>query len=193
MSVARRIANLFRRSQVDREIAEELQAHIEMRTDDNLAAGMTPDEARRDALLRFGNPATMKETTTGADTALWLESLWADLRYALRQLRKSPGFALVSVLALSLGIGAASAIFSVIDTILLRPLPFAHQDRLVAPFMKSRSGSSLPASYLSYLDERAQLATFDALAGYSTFDRVNLEGPSGPVSLPAVRTTDNFF
>jgi len=122
-----------------------------------------------------------------------MNSFLQDLRFALRQLRRSPGFALIVVLALSLGIGAASAIFSVIDTILLRPLPFAHQERLVSPFMKSRSGGSLPSSYLSYLDERSQLRTFQAIAGYSTFGRINLEAPSGPVSLRAVKTTDNFF
>jgi predicted permease len=122
-----------------------------------------------------------------------MNSLLQDLRFALRQLRRSPGFALIVVLALSLGIGAASAIFSVVETILLRPLPFAHQERLVSPFMKSRSGGSLPSSYLSYLDERSQLRTFQVLAGYSTFDRMNLEGTSEPISLRAVKTTDNFF
>ena len=122
-----------------------------------------------------------------------MNTLLQDLRYALRQLRHSPGFAMIVVLALSLGIGAATAIFSVVDTMLLRPLPFAHQDRLVSPFMKSRSGGSMPSSYLSYLDERSQLRTFQALAGYSTFGRLNVEGPSGPISLRTVKTTDNFF
>jgi len=122
-----------------------------------------------------------------------MNSFLQDLRFTLRQLRRSPGFAMIVVLALSLGIGAASAIFSVVDTILLRPLPFAHQERLVSPFMKSRSGGSLPSSYLSYLDERSQLRTFQVLAGYSTFDRMNLEGSTGPISLRTVKTTDNFF
>ncbi len=108
-------------------------------------------------------------------------------------MRKSPGFAIVAVLALSLGIGAASAIFSVVDAVLLRPLPFANQSRLVAPQMKSRTGGSLPASWLSYLDMKAQLQSFEALAGYNTFTRINLEAPTGPVSLRAVKATDNFF
>jgi predicted permease len=193
MSLSRRIANLFSRTKVEREIENELASHIEMRIEDNLAAGMSAEEARRDALLRFGNPVVVKEEATAADAALFLESIWTDVRYALRQLGKSPGFAVVAVLALSTGIGAASAIFSVVDAVLLRPLPFAHQDRLVFPFMKSRNGGSLPSSYLSYVDERAQLRSFDAMAGYSTFDRINLEGPTGTASLPAVKTTDNFF
>jgi hypothetical protein len=115
------------------------------------------------------------------------------VRFAARQLVKSPGFAIVVILALSMGIGAASAIFSVLDAVLLRPLPFDHQERLVYSFMKSRQGGSLPSSVLSYYDERAQLKTFDALAGYSTLNRINLEMPTGAVSLPAVKTTDNFF
>ena len=193
MSIIRRISNLFSRTRVDREIDAELRSHLEMRLEDNVAAGMSREQARRDARLRFGNPTVLREQTAAADVALFLESVWADVRFALRQLLASPGFAVAAVLALSLGIGAATAIFSVMDAMLLRPLPFAHQERLVFPFMKSQTGSSTPASYLGYLEERAQLRAFDALAGFSTFDRINLEGPNGPVSLRAVKGTDNFF
>jgi len=193
MSALRRIANLFSRDKLQREIDSELRSHIDLRIEDNLAAGMSPKEARRDALLRFGNRSAMKERTTEADAALYLQSLWADMRYALRQLARSPGFAITAVLALSLGVGAATAIFSVIDVVLFRPLPFANQDRLVFPFMKGRTGGSLPVSVLNYYEERAQLQTFTAMAGWSTLDRVNLERPDGSVSLRATKTTDNFF
>jgi predicted permease len=116
-----------------------------------------------------------------------------DLRYSLRQLRRSPGFAAIVVLTLSLGIGAAAAVFSVIDAVLLRPLPFAHQERLVFPDTTARAGYTQPWSYPSYVDARAQLKAFDALAGYTDYLKINLEGPSGPVSLNSVRGTDNFF
>jgi hypothetical protein len=86
MSLVRRIANLFRRSRMDREIDVELQSHIGLRIEDNLARGMSPDEAGRDARLRFGNPVVIKERVTGADTALALDGLWRNLRYGLRQL-----------------------------------------------------------------------------------------------------------
>jgi putative ABC transport system permease protein len=122
-----------------------------------------------------------------------MNQLTQDIRFALRQLRRSPGFALIVVLTLSLGIGAAAAVFSVIDAVLLRPLPFAHQERLVFPDTTAREGYWQPWSYLSYLDARPQLKTFDALAGYADFGRINLEGPSGPMSLNAVKGTDNFF
>lgn len=122
-----------------------------------------------------------------------MNRLIQDVRFAVRQLKRSPGFAVIVVLTLSLGIGAAAAVFSVVDAVLLRPLPFAHQDRLVFPDTTAREGYTQPWSYLSYLDARSQLKTFDALAGYSTFAKINLEGPAGPVSLKAVKGTDNFF
>ena len=193
MSALQRIANLFRSRKMQREIDAELASHLEMRIEDNLAAGMSRREARRDAMLRFGNRAAVHEQTIEADAAFYLQNLWTDMRYALRQLARSPGFAITAVLALSLGVGAATAVFSVINVILLRPLPFANQDRLVFPFMKSRTGGSLPVSVLNYYEERAQLQTFTAMAGWSTLDRVNLESPQGSVSLRAVKTTDNFF
>ncbi len=121
-----------------------------------------------------------------------MATMLQDLRFALRQLRRAPGFAFVAVLTLALGIGAATAVFSVIDAVLLRPLPFAHQERLFFPNTIANAGYTQPWSYPSYLDARAQLKSFEALAGY-TDSKVNLESPSGPVSLAAVKGTDNFF
>ena len=94
----RRGANLFRQSSVDREIDAELKAHIEMRIEDNLAAGMSPEVARRDALLRFGNASVMRERASDADTSPLLAGIGRDLHYALRQMRHSPGFALTAIL-----------------------------------------------------------------------------------------------
>ncbi len=123
MSLFRRMFNLFRRSRLDREIETELQSHIEMRIEENLGAGMPPEQARRDALARFGNPAVTKEQIASADVALVLGSVWDDTRYALRQLRKSPGFAATTVLTLAIGIGANLAIFQLLYGVLFAHLP----------------------------------------------------------------------
>jgi predicted permease len=122
-----------------------------------------------------------------------MNSIMQDLRYAMRQLRRAPGFAATAILTLALGIGAATAVFSVIDATLLRPLPYANRDRIVSPETHSIVGWHQPWSLPSYRDARPQLSTFEALAGYNPYGRINLEAPSGPVSLKAVKGTDNFF
>jgi predicted permease len=131
MSAFRRIANLFRRSRLDREIAAELQAHIDLRTDDNITRGMAPAEARREALLRFGNPTSTRERVTAADSNLSVENLVRDFRLSLRQLRKSPAFSLTAIFTLAIGIGGVTAAYSVVEAVLLRPLPFDQPKRLV--------------------------------------------------------------
>ena len=132
MALFHRIFNLFSRSKVEREIHDELRSHIEMRIDDNIASGMSPQEARRDALLRFGNPAAMQEKVVHMDAAVGLDSLFRDVRYALRGFRKNPAFTITAILTLTFGIGATTAVFSVVDRILFRSLPYAHADRLVS-------------------------------------------------------------
>lgn len=184
---------LFAGKRLERDLDSELRFHMEQQVADKVGAGMTEDEARRTTRLEFGGLAQIKEDCRESRGTLWVASVLQDLRFALRQLRNSPAFAITAILTLSLGIGASSAIFNVIDAVLLRPLPYAEQDRLVYPVMIARTGDTLPSSWLSYLDVRAQQRTFDALAGYSMFGRVNLEGPNGPVALGAVKSTDNFF
>ena len=166
MSILRRITNLFHRSKLDEEIEAELRAHIEMRTADNIAAGMPPEKARRDALLRFGNRVTMKERVTEADAQMFLDSLWQDLRYGLRMLRKSPGFTTVAVLTLSLGIGANTAIFSLVNAALFRELPYRHAERLAFLLQNNqRTGETEgTVSYPNFADWRAQSHSFEDMA-----------------------------
>jgi putative ABC transport system permease protein len=179
---------------MEKELDAELRFHFELLVTEKMRLGLTEDQARRQARLEFGGLEQVKEDCRERRGTLWLASLVQDLHFALRQLRSSPGFAIIAALALSLGIGATAAIFSVMDAVILRPLPFAHQERLLVPLMTSRSGYPQSFSYPGYLDFRTQLQTFDVLAGYAGgIDKVNLEGPIGPVSLRLIKGTDNFF
>jgi len=120
--------------------------------------------------------------------------LQQDLNYALRQLRRNPGFAFTVVLTLALSVGVATAVFCVIDAVILRPLPYAQPDKIVSIESRSRSGYTQPASWPSYMDERAQATAFSAFAGYADYFSYTVETPSsGPVLLDSVRSSDNFF
>jgi hypothetical protein len=147
MSIFRRMANLLHRSRIDRDIDAELQAHIALRTEDSLAAGMSPEQARRDALVRFGNRTVTKERVAAVDTALLISSVGSDIRYALRQLIKNPGFALAAILSLALGIGATVSVFSVIYGVLLHPFPYADVDRLANLSLSDPRGEIFDAGF----------------------------------------------
>ena len=168
MSLVHRVLNLLSLSKVDREIEAELKAHIEMRTEDNVATGMSPDRAHRDALLCFGNPAATKEQVIAVDAALTLESIGMDLRYALRRLIKSPGFAVAAILTFALGIGATTAIFSAAYALLLRSLPFQHADRIIGIFeTHPQIVGGAEVNFLDYQDWRRQQTSFEQMAAYS--------------------------
>jgi predicted permease len=152
MSLFRRISNLFSRARVDREIEAELKSHIEMRIECSIAEGMSPAEARRNALLRFGNPAVMKEKTVAEDAALSVENLSADVRYALRQLMRNRGFAFIAILTLALGIGATTGIFSILNAWIIQPLPLKDPQQLVIFWRAAAASPNEPAYYFSWRD-----------------------------------------
>src|SRR5262245_6419288 len=126
-----RLRALFRRESVLRDIEEELRVHVEMETETNIERGMPPDEARAVALKSFGNPGRNAERGYAIRGGGWLETLWQDLRYGMRMLLKSPAFTLTAILSLAIGIGATTALFSVINAVLWRPLPYPKAERLM--------------------------------------------------------------
>ena len=130
MALFRRILSLGKRAKMQQEIDAELQEHIAMCIDDNMAQGMTREAAERDARVRFGSPTATRERVSAEDIALGLESLWHDVRSALRVFIKNPGFAFIVVATLALGIGANTAIFQLIDTVLLQSLPVKNPQEL---------------------------------------------------------------
>src|SRR4029077_20742946 len=119
------------RDRQDREMAQEFESHLQMHIDDNIRAGMSPEKARREALMKFGGMETAKESVRETSRLVWLETAARDVRYALRGLRLNPGFAATAILSLALGIGASVAIYTVADNLLLRPLPYPEANQLV--------------------------------------------------------------
>jgi predicted permease len=190
MSMFRRIANLFHQSRVDREIDAELKAHIEMRIEDNLAAGMSPEEAHRDAQLRFGNATVMRERASAEDTSPLLAGMGRDVHYAFRQLRHSPGFALTAILTLALGIGANVVVLSVLNALILRPLDLPHAKRLYTIARKDHGDDN--QSYPDYLDYRARNVTFTGIAAYR-LTPVGLNAGGGAKVSWGYEVSGNYF
>jgi len=159
--------NYLRRNQADREWREEMEAHIAMATDEFLAQGLTAEEARLAALKQAGNLIARREEIYQMNGIGWLDSLWSDLRYALRGLRRHPSFTAAVLLTLALGIGANTAIFGVIDSILIRPLAYPHSEALVglwhtAPGFQSfgQNLNCTPSMYFTYRDENRTFEQF---------------------------------
>ena len=192
-----RFAGLFHKEQRDSELAEELENHVQMHIEDNLRSGMNPVEARRQALIKLGGVEQTKENYRDRRGIRWFETLLQDLRFGVRVLRKNPGFTAVAVLTLALGIGVNTAIFSVVNAILLRPLPFQDSGRLMmiwhTPPQKSFPGvARFAVSPGNYLDWRSQNHVFDQMSAIG-FRSLNLTGIGQPESVTGLAVSADFF
>ena len=187
-----RFRSLLQRRRVEQELDKELRFHIEQQAEENKAAGMSAAEARYAAIRRLGGVAQIQEECRDMRRTNYMDNLLQDLRYAARTLVKAPGFAAVVVLTLGLGIGANSAIFSVIDGVLLRPLPYRQPDRIVRIFFSSGDYPKFPINMFDFRDFRARSHSFEALAAFTRGD-VQLSGSGEPVRLPAFRVTAGYF
>lgn len=184
---------LFRRKkQFETEMSDELLFHVEKQIAANIAAGMAPDEARRQAKAQLGALEGVKEGCREERSGFWLESLWADVRYGLRMLRKSPGFTTVAVLTLALGIGANTAIFSVVNGVLLNPLPYPDPSRLVAVYASHAIFPRGSISYPNFLDWHRLNHSFSFFAA-SRATGFLLTGAGTPEELNAAAITSDFF
>ncbi len=187
-----RFTGIFTGKSREHEMAEELESHLQMHIADNLRAGMSPEEARRVAMVALGGVENTKQAYRDRSTIPWIESLMQDLRFARRQLYQHPGFAVIAIVVLALGIGACVAIFAFVDAALLKPLPYSQPDRLDSV---TESVAMIPRANLSYPDYLDWKSRNDV---YSSLDVYNQRGymlqtHEGVKLVHGARVSDGFF
>ena len=190
MRIWRKLLFLFRRGKFDRDLEEEIRLHLEMKAQ----AGGGTEEAHYAAQRKFGNAILLREISRDTWGWGWLETLVQDLRYAIRMLRRSPGFTAVAVLTLALGVGANTAVFSVVNTVLLRPLPYPESERLVQMWSTNPNANRWGTwmAYPRFVDWRRQSTSFEEMAAVRTWV-INLSGGDHPEALFAVVTSSRLF
>jgi predicted permease len=190
-----RLRSIFRRNRMERELDEELQIHLEQSIRQGIAMGKTPNEARYAALRSMGGMEQRKEECRDTRRVHWIEDLAQDIKYALRTLSKTPSFTIIASLVLTLGIGANTAVFTIVNGVLLRPLPFPEPDRLFLISYKPKSLLFDPGPSMvdrSYLEFRQHNHSFESLATFGA-KRVTLTGSGDPVVLTASTVGPDFL
>jgi putative ABC transport system permease protein len=175
-----------------KDLDADIRDHIERETQDNIDAGMPPDEARREALRKFGNVALIEEDTRAVWVAVWLEQLLQDSRYAVRSLLRNPGFTIVAVLTLALGIGMTTAVFSVFNAVLLRPLPYPDPERLLWVTTYEREWNEEFVSDVTFKEWRDQATAFEQLVAYETRD-VSITAPGDTIRARVALVSEDFW
>ena len=184
--------NLLRKNTVERALDDEIQSAVELLSEEKVKQGLSPSEARREALIEMGGVEQVKEDVRAVRAGRLLEEFATDVRYALRSLVRSPGFTAVAVLTLALGIGANTALFSIVNGVLLNPLRYAEPDRLLALYARTPNYDRASISYPNFLDWVRENRSFSALAAYRP-DDFNLTGRGEPERLAAEMVSASFF
>ncbi len=193
-SVVAGLRALFRKRQVEREMDEELREYLDAAAKDKMRSGMSREEATRAARVEMGSVDAVKEEIRSVGWESTLETIWQDLRFGLRVLRRNRGFTAVAALTLALGIGGTVGVFSLLDAVLLRPLPYPHSERLfrLFPLEGKRKRGVEQASYTDFRDWQRQTRTFESLAAYQG-ESLNLTGTAEPQRLEGSAITPGFF
>jgi hypothetical protein len=189
--------NVSRGEQMDRDLDEELRAHLDILIEEKVSSGMSPAEARRAALLEFGGVEQTKEQVRASRTGFLLETLWQDLRFGFRMLVRNPGFTSAAVVSLALGIGSTTAVFSILDTIFLRPLPYPEPDRLVCIWERDLNMTEpdgwQPISTPTFLDWKKQSRSFEELAQFDYSAQGILNGSERPETVQMRHVSVGYF
>ncbi len=187
-----RVRSLFARKRVEQDLHEELQFHVESKIAELLAKGLSPEEARHAALREFGGLELAKEQCRDSRKVNFVHDFVHDMRHGARILRKSPGFAAVTILTLALGIGANTAIFSVVNAVLVRPLPYPNHERIVRIQESHPSYSNSNLTYTTFLDVQRSSKTLQNIAAYRPWV-FNLTGEGEPERVAGAMVSANFF
>ncbi|HZD45062.1 MAG TPA: ABC transporter permease, partial [Acidobacteriaceae bacterium] len=178
----------------DEDLSAELESHLQMHIEDNLRSGMSREEARRNALIKSGGIEQAKQAYRERDTLPWLETLWQDIRFGWRMLRKSPGFTTVAVLTLALGIGANTAIFSFVDALFLKPLAVSKPEQLVRVYAKGPSGHyGAGFSYPEFTRLRDHNSSFAALSVETERPQLHLVADNDSAEIRGEFVSANYF
>ncbi len=193
-----RLRSFFRKEPLDHDLNEEMASHLDLAIEENLRNGMTPEAARRQALVRFGGVTQATEQHRETRGLPWLDVLMQDLRFTFRTLRQDGGFTMIALLILGLGIGANVAVFSVVNTILLRPLPFHEPERLVRIVEKDAGTNESAKTYTADATQsyQQQNRSFQSVSGYFAFtgpDNFKLMGNGQPLPVTGILVAENFF
>ena len=190
------LRNLFRKDRVERDLDSEVSAYLDQLVEEKISAGMAPEQARRAGRIEVGGPEQVKEQVRAVRAGALLEQLVQDIRYGARQLLRSPGFMLVAVVTLALGIGANTVVFSVVNAVLLQPLPFPRSERLVLVWETDvrRPGEPNIVSWPNYEDWKGQNRVFQSIGVFDSAGRgYNLSGTDEPEQVSGVRVSGSFF